>query len=42
MEGAMDKAVFRPSYGRFLLDWPDEHGLVKYLLGVSQDYERWT
>lgn len=42
MEGAMDKTVFRPSYGRFLLDWPDGHGLVEYLLGVSQDYERWT
>ena len=42
MSKILDKNHFRPSYGRYLLDWPDEHGLVEYLLGVAQDYCRWT
>lgn len=39
---ALDKTKFSPSYSRFILDWPDEHGLIDFLLGVSQNYKRWT
>jgi hypothetical protein len=42
MASTLDKDRFRPSYPRFILDWPDDHGLVEYLLRVSHDYRRWT
>ena len=42
MAQALNKTKYQPAYARFLLDWPDEHGLVEYLIGVSQDYCRWT
>jgi hypothetical protein len=40
MKTALSPAVFRPSYGRFVLDWPDEHGLVRLLSDVGYQYER--
>jgi len=42
MEETRDKFAFQPTYGRAILDWPDNHGLVEYLLGVAHDYNRWT
>jgi hypothetical protein len=38
----LDAKEFSPSYGRFILDWPDEHGLIEELLVASQEYLRWT
>lgn len=40
MKAALSPSVFRPSYGRFVLDWPDEHGLVRQLSDVGYQYER--
>ncbi len=40
MQQVLDPAVFSPSYGRFILDWPDEHGLVSFLLEVDYQYGR--
>ena len=40
MAATLDSARYSPSYGRFLLDWPDEHGLVDYLLTAGQEYRR--
>lgn len=40
MAMAMSRQVFRPGFGRFLLEWPDEHGLVKRLMAVEYHYER--
>lgn len=31
---------FQPHFGRFILEWPDEHGLIAYLLDVEYQYER--
>ena len=40
MKNALSPSLFRPSYGRFVLDWPDEHGLVRDLSDVGYQYER--
>lgn len=40
MNTALSPSVFRPSYGRFVLDWPDERGLVRLLSDVGHQYER--
>lgn len=40
MKAALSPSVFCPSYGRFVLDWPDEHGLIRQLSDVSYEYER--
>lgn len=40
MSLAQDPTSFRPGYGRFLLEWQDEHGLVKQLMEVEYQYER--
>lgn len=42
MSATLDSGKYAPSYGRFILDWPDEHGLIEALLQASQDYQRWT
>lgn len=42
MVTVLDSTKYKPSYGKFILDWPDEHGLIDVLLGASQDYQRWT
>ena len=36
----LSPSQFRPTYGRFILDWPDEHGLIKTLSDVEYEYER--
>lgn len=40
MKMALSPSVFCPSYGRFVLDWPDEHGLIRQLSDVYYEYER--
>jgi hypothetical protein len=40
MKAALSPSIFRPSYGRFVLDWPDEHGLVRQLSELGYQYER--
>ena len=42
MAETLDRSKYQPGYGRALLDWPDDHGLVEYLLDVSQKYKSWT
>ena len=42
MKAALDKSRFQPGYGRFILDWPDDHGLVEFLLNVAHRYSRVT
>ena len=42
MSKVLNKDCFQASYGRFLVDWPDEHGLVELLLQVFQNYRNWT
>lgn len=42
MKTALDKSKFQPIYGRFILDWPDDHGLVEFLLNVAQRYNSGT
>jgi hypothetical protein len=37
---ALSPSKYRPTYGRFILDWPDEHGLVGYLTEVGYQYGR--
>lgn len=31
---------YSPTYPRFVMDWPDESGLVKLLVDVAYEYER--
>lgn len=40
MRDARDAGVFSPGYARFLLDWPDEHGLVQMLVDLSHKYKQ--
>ena len=40
MKAALTPSSFRPSYPRFLLDWPDEHGLIAQLSKIAYDYDR--
>jgi hypothetical protein len=40
MKQHLDPKVFKPSYPRFVLDWPDETGLVKLLVDVAYAYEK--
>ena len=40
MQGALAPGTFRPSFGRFILDWPDQHGLIQQLSNVAYEYER--
>lgn len=42
MVKTLDSKKYSPSYGRFLLDWPDNNGLVDYLLDVSHKYKKWV
>ena len=37
---ALSNKQFKPSFGRFVLDWPDEHGLVDGLLKLLESYSR--
>jgi len=40
MKMAMSPSRFQPTYGRFIIDWPDEHGLVKKLSELNYQYGR--
>jgi hypothetical protein len=40
MKVTVSSTSFCPSYSGFILDWPDEHGLVKQLSEVAYEYER--
>ena len=40
MAMAMSPKIFRLGFGRFFLEWPDEHGLVKRLMEAEYHYER--
>ena len=42
MLNALDKSMYSPNYAIYILDWPNDHGLVNYLVGVACNYERWT
>lgn len=42
MSVEMSSSKFKPSYPRFVMDWPDEHGLIAYLVEVSYQYSRLT
>ena len=33
-------ARFQPSYPRFILDWPDDHGLIKQLSELAYHYSK--
>lgn len=34
----MDPKIYKPSYPRFILDWPDEKGLIEELIDVAYQY----
>lgn len=38
MRQVMNPAAFKPGYPRFLLDWPDETGLVERLSELAYAY----
>ena len=40
MREALSPVIFQPSFGRFVLDWPDRHGLIQQLTQVSYEYGR--
>ena len=40
MSETLKPSNFKPSYPKFMMDWADEHGLVKYLSEVAYQYGR--
>jgi hypothetical protein len=40
MEKHLNPSAFKPTYPRFVLDWPDKTGLVSYLSNVAYQYGR--
>lgn len=38
MKRVMDPKVYMPGYPRFILDWPDEDGLIDELINISYLY----
>ncbi|PHM40122.1 hypothetical protein Xmau_02310 [Xenorhabdus mauleonii] len=40
MVKAMNPNSYVPSYPRFIIDWPDDSGLIETLLNVSYNYKR--
>ena len=40
MTEVLQPSKFKPSYPRFIMDWPDEYGLVSYLSEVAYQYGR--
>ncbi len=38
MAEMLDVEQFDPGFPRFILDWPDEHGLIQYLIGIASRY----
>jgi hypothetical protein len=40
MKIALDANHYQPTYERFVLDWPDEHGLIRELTELAYQYGR--
>lgn len=40
MREQMSSRDYSPTYPRFVMDWPDESGLVKLLIDVAYEYGR--
>ena len=40
MMTALSPQVFRPTFDKFILDWPDELGLISLLSELSYRYQR--
>lgn len=40
MISIMDPKIYMPGYPRFILDWPDEEGLIDELINLSYQYEK--
>jgi hypothetical protein len=40
MLSILSPAIYKPTYPRFILDWPDETGLIRILVDLAYDYER--
>lgn len=38
MKRVMDPKMYMPGYPRFILDWPDEDGLIAELINISYLY----
>ncbi|MFY0403625.1 hypothetical protein V8Z79_03405 [Pantoea dispersa] len=36
----MDPKDYMPGYPRFILDWPDEDGLIEELVDIAYQYEK--
>ena len=36
----MNPRVFMPNYPRFILDWPDEDGLIEELINIAYQYKK--
>lgn len=36
----LEPSIFKPSYPRFMLDWPEESNLIDFLSDVAYQYER--
>lgn len=36
----LEPSIFKPSYPRFMLDWPEESNLIDFLSEVAYQYER--
>jgi len=36
----MDSKAYMPGYAHFILDWPDEDGLIEELVDVPYQYEK--
>lgn len=40
MKEELKPSIFKPTYTRFVMDWPDEHGLVGFLTELAYQYGR--
>jgi hypothetical protein len=40
MGQVLDSSKFVPIYGRFIIDYPGDNGLIDYLAGVSHEYKK--
>lgn len=40
MKESLNPSLFKPTYPRFVSDWPDDHGLVGLLTDLAYQYGR--
>ncbi|MDE9557837.1 hypothetical protein KKJ06_21140 [Xenorhabdus bovienii] len=40
MISVMNPQVYKPSYPRFIMDWPDETGIISTLIDVAYYYQK--